>query len=714
MARPISLETASSIGLISRQLGAVVSNEQIGEEYSAGGCRDEDALKNYFSRYNIAVYFKKLKKIDLEKKQFLYPCVLINKDGSSSVLIGLQSEQGTGKKSFSVMDVFSSTLGAEKKAIEEVIEEWSGRIVIIGKKSDQPSKERLFDFDWFLPEFARFKWLFVVAFLMSLILHGIAFAPIIFIQISLDKVVGYQAMSTLYVLTIGVFFALVFSGIMGYLRDYIVNVFAASLEARMSGDLFDKMLALPVYQMDANSAGKLEESIQSVTGLKMFVSRSVLSAAFEAAGLLVFLPILFLYSTLLGLIVLGFAVFLGISSYIFKNLEKKRSVRYFNEERNKLTVLRETVAGIDNVKALSQQPIQRRAWREASFKSIESSRARDDIMAVSVNFNSTIQQFMTISVIFVGIQLVFAGSLSAGAIIAVNMVAARVIRPVGILISSIGEIDGAKGSIRKISEIWNAAPERKSIGTSINVQGNVECKNLALSLGGKEILKNVSFSVPANSMVAVVGPAASGKTTLLKVIQGFIKPTVGSVLIDGRSLLSLDLENYRSQVSMVSANPSFFTGTIEENLRRARRNISERELREATSLSGLDSIISNIEGGLAYQLDNANNALPSSYRGVIALARALISDPKILLFDEVFANLDKSLQSELLNKMPSIAKSRTLFFVTHDIRVASTMGRVMVMEQGKVIALDKPEILLEHCELYKKLWALDNHPNITR
>ena len=112
---------------------------------------------------------------------------------------------------------------------------------------------------------------------------------------------------------------------MGYLRDYIVNVFAASLEARMSGDLFDKMLALPIHQMDANSNTRLEESVQSLTGLKMFISRNVLSATFEAAGLLVFLPILFLYSTLLGFIVLGFAIFLGTSSYIFKNIEKKHN-----------------------------------------------------------------------------------------------------------------------------------------------------------------------------------------------------------------------------------------------------------------------------------------------------------------------------------------------------------------------------------------------------
>ena len=166
--------------------------------------------------------------------------------------------------------------------------------------------------------------------------------------------------------------------------------------------------------------------------------------------------------------------------------------------------------------------------------------------------------------------------------------------------------------------------------------------------------------MPANSIVAVLVQQHPGKQLFLKLFR--VHKTHSRLSLNRWALpASLDLENYRSQVSMVTANPSFFTGTIEENLRRVRRNISERELREATMLSGLDSIISNIEGGLAYRLDNATNSLPSSYRGIIALARALVSDPKILLFDEIFANLDKSLQSELLDKMPAIAKNKTLF-----------------------------------------------------
>ena len=382
------------------------------------------------------------------------------------------------------MDVFASTLAPKDIELSEFLKTWTGSIVLIGRKTDVPSMDRSFDYDWFLPELMRFKWLFAMAFLMSLILHSIAFAPIIFIQISLDKVVGYQATATLYVLTVGVFLALIFSGIMGYLRDYIVHIFGAAIDARLSGDLFDKILGLPIHQIEGDKDLRIEGSTQAVSTLKMFLTRHVLLGIFDVGGLLVFLPILFLYSTLLAFVVIGYAITLGMLNYLFRNIEKKRGANAFQENHSKLKVLRETIAAIDNVKALSQEQIQRRSWREASFKSINASLARDQISAISSNLSSVIQQLMTITIIFVGIQLVFVGSLSAGAIIAVNMVAARVTRPVGTMINSIGEVENAKVALDKIAEVWNSPPERKTIGTSAVIKGGYIFKDVELSLGG--------------------------------------------------------------------------------------------------------------------------------------------------------------------------------------------------------------------------------------
>ncbi len=702
-----SLEVSSSIALIARQLGAVLTNEQVNKSYESGDLKKRDSIQEFFARYSISVFFKKIKNSDLIAKKYIFPCVALQKNGKAAIIISSKTRVDTGKTFFQTMDVFSSTLGPKDVEFSEFIKTWTGSVVLIGRKTDVPSMDRSFDYDWFLPEIMRFKWLFSMAFLMSLILHSIAFAPIIFIQISLDKVVGYQATSTLYVLTVGVFLALVFSGIMGYLRDYIVNIFGAAIDARLSGDLFDKILGLPIHQIEGDKDLKIESSTQAVAHIKVFLTRHVLLAIFDIGGLLVFLPILFLYSNLLAFVVISYAVTLGLLSFLFRNVEKKRGAKAFQEDHSKLKVLRETIAGIDNVKALSQEQIQRRSWREASFKSINAGLARDQVSAISTNLSSVIQQLMTITIIFVGIQLVFIGSLSAGAIIAVNMVAARVTRPVGTLINSIGELENAKASFSKIAEIWNSTPERKSIGTSTVIKGSYTFKDIELSLGGKKVLDSVNFEISAGETIGLVGSAASGKTTLLRVLQGFTRPTIGTILVDGRALNTLDLENYRSQVSMVNTAPKFFAGSIEDNIRRVRRNISERELDEAIKLSGLENILPNIDGGMSHQLDSFASSLPNSYKQIIAIARALASKPKVLLFDEVFSPLDRSLQAELLGKIKEIGKNKTLILVTHDLRLSKNLDRILVMEEGTIVGFGDHNQLLDKNSAYKNLWKLD-------
>jgi ABC-type multidrug transport system fused ATPase/permease subunit len=288
------------------------------------------------------------------------------------------------------------------------------------------------------------------------------------------------------------------------------------------------------------------------------------------------------------------------------------------------------------------------------------------------------------------------------------MVAARVVRPVGILISSFGEIDRLRSGVNRISEIWNSTPERKVVGTAVPIKGGFVFNHVSLNLGGKEVLKKIDFEIKPGSLVSVVGPAASGKTTLFKVLQGFIQPSSGSVLIDGRSLSSLDLENYRSQVSLVHSNPSFFMGSIEDNLRRARRNISERELNEAITLSGLNKILPDIEGGLSYNLDHASNSLPNSYRQIIGITRALVNNSKVLLFDEVFSSLDKKIQVDLLTNIRKLAKNKTLLLVTHDLRIAKKLDTILVMNDGIIAGHGDHDELLKTVPIYKNLWLLEN------
>ena len=166
MKKKISLETASSIALISRQLGAVVSNEQVGEAFESGYCCDQTSVAEYFEKFGISVYFKKIKKNDISKKSYLFPLVAIKNNGSASVLISSKPGKTLAESFFQIIDVFSSTLGAEKVTHEDFFSNWLGHVVLVGRKSEVEAQQRLFDFDWFFPELLRFKWLFFMAFLI--------------------------------------------------------------------------------------------------------------------------------------------------------------------------------------------------------------------------------------------------------------------------------------------------------------------------------------------------------------------------------------------------------------------------------------------------------------------------------------------------------------------------------------------------------------------
>ena len=199
----------------------------------------------------------------------------------------------------------------------------------------------------------------------------------------------------------------------------------------------------------------------------------------------------------------------------------------------------------------------------------------------------------------------------------------------------------------------------------------------------------------------VVGPAGCGKSTFLRLVQGLLRPNSGVFTIDGVSYSNLNTENYRSQVALVSQGSTFFAGTIESNLRRARPNISEREFQDALNWSGLNSIMDHLPDGLSTEIDQYASGISSSHRIIISLARALVSSPKILLFDEVFSNVDKALSKHILINLPEISRGKTFIMATHDIGLLTNFEQIVVLDKGVVIQSGKHTELVESSEIYR-------------
>ena len=460
-----------AVTFIARQFGVRINADFVENTLQNGSLSNPKEFTDFFATQGILTKPRKTKFSDLVDRRYLYPCVGIMKTGQALILIGAQASKEGKSTTILSIDPVDPTAEVHRFDESDFLEKWAKKIIIVSPKSETASMDRTFDWGWFYPELGRFKGALFFTFIISLLVHALGIAPIIFIQIALDKVLGYEAVGTLYVLTGAVTIALLFLGVLGFVRDYVVNHVTSVIEARLTGDVFDKVLHLPAQMFQVTPPGEMEAKVQSITTIRTFLSRQVLTNIFDATGIFVFMPVLIGYSPILALVVVGFSVLQGLVDLYSKKQSQVLSggTAIANSARN--ATLRETISGIDTVKTLSQEPVQRRQWRDATAKFIRASGTASRVSNITINVNSTLMNLMTVAIIFTGINLVFAGAVSAGAIISCNMLGAKVVAPVKGLITFFADLKSIAGAMERLGSVWNANPERAGLGPQKVMEG---------------------------------------------------------------------------------------------------------------------------------------------------------------------------------------------------------------------------------------------------
>ena len=694
-----------TIGLV-RQHGIRITPDQLDDYIAHGNLSTAKDLQSLFKQYEVKIQFIRPTFSELVNRRYFFPCVVETLQGNAKIVVNCK-ENANEEIEFYTIDPLDPTSKAKIESSEEFQKNWSGILLLASKETGIDSQDRIFDWSWFSPELYRFKYLLGATLIISLLTHFLALAPIIFIQVSLDKVLGYGALSTLYVLTFGVVGALIFNGFLNFIRDYVIDFISTSIEARLAGDLFDKTMELPAQTFQTGNNSDFESVLQSPSAIKHFLSRQILSTVFDATGVLVFLPILFAYNLLLGSLVIAFTCVIGGIALFGKWKERAIQQKGVPTEASKRRVMQSSIAGIETIKSFSLEPSQRREWRNLASKSIRRNSTRQVSNILVTNLNNTLQQIMTISLVFTGVMLVFDGALSAGAIISCNMLAGKVVSPVKSMFTFFADLDSFKGAINSISNTWNAPSERIGAGIQHVVKGRILLRGVSVKIDESLALDNVDLELPARSKIGIVGPSGSGKTTFLRLCQGFLRPNLGTMEIDGQNFRHLDINNYRRQVAMVDQKPMFFGATIEENLRKIRPNISERELEEILEMTGLGQVLEDFTDGLSTEINQFGLPLSQGNRITLAIARSLVSQPRILMIDEALSSLDKSAQIGFLKKIDRISAGRTLLVVSHEMRLIQSFDQIAVLDKGAVVGFGKHDSLLENCDTYKMLWSMD-------
>tara|TARA_Y100001933_G_scaffold235921_1_gene257447 strand:+ start:68 stop:2206 length:2139 start_codon:yes stop_codon:yes gene_type:complete len=706
----MKLKTLRSLSLgtivLSQQFGIRITAEQLEQKISRGQVVSERELKNSLSEQSIKLQKLKPKFKVFLSRSYYFPCLAMMRDGTVKIIISCDANR-EGLIEVQSMDPLDPSNKISIENDNSFKQNWAGSIYLISKETGVSTQDRIFDWTWFIPEFYRFKGLLALTLIAAIITHILGLAPIVFIQISLDKVLNYGAVSTLYILIIGVCSALVFSGLLSYVRDYVINFISTSIEARLSGDIFDKVMALPASTFQTAPNSEFENILQASVKIKSFISQQVLTTIFDATKIFVFLPVLFGYSPLLALVVVLFATTIGAISLFGKWRQKEEQKISGPIEAHKRRMIQSSIAGIETVKAFTLEASQRRDWRKASSSSIRQSLKGQITNMVITNINNTLNQLMTIALITTGILLVLNAGLSAGAVISCNMLGGRLVSPFTAVFTFFHELRGFRSTLEAVGTSWNGPNERVGRGNEIVIKGEVVCKDVVVKFENTNALNGLTLKIPAGTKVAIVGPSGAGKTTFLRLCQGFLKPNSGSMEIDGQNIRYLSLENYRSQNTLIDGNPIFFGATIEENLRKIQPNISDREFEEILDISGLKKVLEELPNGISTEINQFGMPLSQGDRVTLALARGLMAWPRILLLDEALSNFDKATQVRFFENFNRIANQKTVIMATHDIRSTRDFEQIIVFEKGKVVGYGTHDVLLKKCKLYSELWAMD-------
>jgi len=697
---------AYCVSLSTRRHGVYINREEVQKKFP------EDEPPKTIRELNAFLAEKKLEVNpinisieDFKDTDFVFPCAVPFNNGESIIALGVLKKDD--EYFIKYLDPLDPQARKQEVGLTEFEKLWKNIVLSVNTLRGVESKERPFDVKWFLPELWKCRYMLLCAFIISILLNILSFTPIIFIQIALDKVVGYKAVSTLYVLTAGVAVALLFNAIMGFIREYIFNYIGDILESRIATDIFDKLLGLPLIEVQGDNINKFNSSMQSITALRNTIVTRVFKVVFDLTAVLVFVPVMFAYNFFMGIIVLGFALLMGFNKIIFNNIVGK-SPEILNEvENSKNSLIRETLHGMTMLKEFEEEESERKNWRKSAAASIMLRSNKNRVNSTSTEINGFLQQAMTIVIIFTGVQLVFAEQLSAGSIIAINMVAGKLTSPIIAAITLFGERSQVLALISHVGDIWNKGKEQMGAGVLTAISGKYSFDNISMNFGDVKALNRLTFEITPKSKVGVIGPTGAGKSTLLNMIAGTYRPTEGKMVIDGVVINQYDLSYYRSKVMLLDKKPIFFKGTIEDNMSRVTHNIGKNELAHIFALTGFDEHLQQLPEGIHSEIDETASQLAGGAASLLALSRALLANPKVLLLDEFADALDIDTRIKLQDNFSTIASDRTVVdaqnVISHELDSISNYDKIIVLDKGKVVGQGTHEQLIVECEFYRQM-----------
>lgn len=615
------------------------------------------------------------------------PAMLLLKGGRSTVLLGWEGED-TARLLLSESD------GGEVHVSREALEaDYSGRVFFA-----QPQHK--FDVNhgnliprarsWFRDTLKRSRWLYADAVAASLIINIIAMAAPLFVMNVYDRVVPNQATSTLWVLAIGITGAYVFDLILKGLRSLCLDLAGKKTDLIISATLFERIVGMSMKYRPAR-VGSFAQNIHEFQGLRDFLASLTLTSLIDLPfTLLILMVIGIIGGHLVWVPIVAFPLALGIGYALQKPLTAtlERTMALASERQSSLI---ETLAGLDAVKVNNAESERQYMW-EQTIGTLSRLELRVKVLSgLAMNITLLIQQLAGVALICFGVYQIMAGNLSMGGLIACYMLSGRALSPLGQLAGLLTRYQQAKVTMVSTDQMMELPQERNFEERPLSrqvLQGAIEFRGVDFTYPNQQnvALKNINLAIRPGEKVGIIGRSGSGKSSLAKLVVGLYEADAGSLLVDGVDIRQIDVSELRHNIDYVPQDIQLLAGTLRDNLVSGARYVEDEMVLQAAELAGVHEFARLHPQGYELQVGERGQNLSGGQRQNVALARALLLNPQILLLDEPTAAMDNTGEERLKQRLQAVIENKTVVLVTHRASLLTLVDRLIVIDRGQIVA----------------------------
>ncbi|UXZ47875.1 type I secretion system permease/ATPase [Pseudomonas soli] len=543
---------------------------------------------------------------------------------------------------------------------------------------------------WFRDTLRHSRWLYSDALLASLLINLLGLMVPLFVMQTYDRVVPNQALSTLWVLVAGLFIGTAFELVLRMVRAHLLDQAGKKTDLILSATLFERITGMSMKARPATIGG-FAQSIHDFQGLREFLTAVTLTSIID----LPFVALMLLVIGLLGgwLVVIPLIAFpLAVGLALFIQVRLRDTVqKSLSLGAVRQALLIETLGGLETLKACGAESERQYQWEHTNGAIARLDAHARNLSSLASNGTLFIQQFCGMATIVAGVYSIIAGNLSVGALVASYMLGSRVLAPLGQIAGLITRYQQAQLTMRSTDALMSLPQEREAEHQALehtSLQGGITINHATFCYAGQTApaLNDVSAALKPGERIGIIGRSGSGKSTLARLLMGFHHPDEGQVLLDNLDLRQLDISDLRSQLGYVAHDLPLLAGSLRDNLTLGARHVSDARMLEVAELTGVSELARQHPQGFDRPVGERGQLLSGGQRQAVLLARALLLEPPILILDEPTSHMDNSSEEQLRQRLLNWVPGKTLLLVTHRTSMLSLVDRLLVLDNGKIVA----------------------------